>query len=169
MVNRRFIAILLLCLAAAAAGFFLLHQSETDKIRGRLKSLSELAGKDAAEGAIAAAANAKKAADLFADPCFLEIPASPHADLSGRFAHQDIRAYILRARSRFQNISLDFHDISISLPAEEIADASLTGHLRAAADSEPPIDVFHELRIQFQKTDGQWLIKKIEAVPVLEK
>ncbi len=169
MVNRRLIIIVLLCLAAAGAGFFLLHQSETDKIRRQLKSLSELAGKNGAEGAIMAAANAKKAADLFADPCFLEIPASPHADRSGQFARQDIRAYILRARSRFQDISLDFHDISISLPAEDMADARLTGHLRAEADSEAPIDAFHELRLRFQKTDGQWHIKRIEAVSVLEK
>ncbi len=169
MVNRRIIFILLLFLAAAAAGFFLLHQSEADKVRGQLASLSELAGKNGAEGAIMAASSAKKAADLFADPCFLEIPASPHADLSGRFTRQNIQAYILRARSRFQNISLDFHDTAISLPAEGTAEANLTGHLRAEADSGPPIDAFHELHFQFQKTEGQWLIKKIEAVPVLEK
>ena len=169
MVNRRRIVILLLCLTAAAAGFFLLHQSEADTIRSQLKTLSELTSKNGPESPIIAVSQAKKTAELFTDPCFLKIPQAPYDNLSGPFSRQDIRAYTLRARSGFEQISLDLHDISISLPETVKARARLTAHLHAASNNTQPLEAFHELRCLFQKIDGQWYIKEITAVDVLER
>ena len=173
MVKSRVIVILGLGLAAAALLFLLLHKSEADRIRARFESLSEQVSKDGAENPLTAAGTAKNIAELFTDPCQMDIPESPYGEFSGPYTRKKLRSHVLGARSRFERIHLDLYDMAVFIPEEETArvdlTAYLTGHGAGDRSGEPPLEVFQELSCELEKIEGDWYIGKVRTVAVLEK
>ena len=170
MVKSKPLLIIGACLALGLIGFFIFYQTDAEKIRSRLDDLAERVSKEAPENELMAAGHAKKISDLFTDPCVLEIPQTPYRDVSGEFSRQDIRAYAMSGRARYENIELKFYDIMIDFPDENTADVRLTARVNADASNRgQPFDEFYELACKFQKIEGDWYINRVAAVEVLEK
>ena len=169
MVKLKPLIIIILCLAAGLVGFFIFYQSDAEKIRSRLDTLSERVSKDGAENEIIAAGNAKKIADLFTDPCTFEVPQTPYQDLSGKFSRQDIRAYAMSGRASYQQILFEIYDISINFSNETTANVRLTARLKTGENGGPPFDEFNELVCEFIKIEDDWYISQVSTVEVLEK
>lgn len=169
MVKSKAIAGLIVCLAAGLIGFFIFYQTDAEKIRSRLETLSERVSKDGAENKLIAAANAKKIAGLFTDPCVLQLPQTPYENASGEFSRQDVRSYAMSGRSTYRRITLDIYDISITFTNETTASVGLTARIKAGENGGRPVDEFNEFACEFKKIEGGWYISRMEAVEVLEK
>ena len=96
--------------AAGITAFFWYFQSDEARIKKRFKSIAELASKSGDEHELTTAVTAKKIADMFADTCGIDIPSY---DISRTYAKNDIPAHVMGARSRYTDILLKFHDITI--------------------------------------------------------
>lgn len=170
MVIPKPLIILAACLAAGLIGFLVFYQTDAEKIRGRLDELAERVSKTEEENELMAAGHAKNIGEIFTDPCLLEIPQAPYRDVSGKFSRQDIRAYAMSGRARYENIGLKFYDIMIDFADEATASVRLTARVNAGAEGRGrPFDEFYELACQFQKIEGKWYINRVAAVEVLEK
>ena len=170
MVKSKPLILIAACLALGLIGFFIFYQTDAEKIRSRLADLSERISKTEPENELMAAGHAKKIADMFTDPCVLEIPETPYREVSGKFSRQDIRAYAMSGRARYAQIKLALYDISIDFPDETTADVRLTARVNAGAEGNGrPFDEFYELACQFKKIEGDWYINRVAAVEVLKK
>jgi len=169
MVTSRTVVGLIVCLAAGLIGFFVFYQTDAEKIRNRLEILAERVSKEGTENKLTAAANAKKIADLFTDPCVLKLPQTPYETASGEFSRQDIRSYAMAGRSQYQRIKLDVYDISITFNDRRTADVRLTARIRAGQDGGRPVDEYDEFVCRFKNVQEQWYISRMAAVEVLER
>jgi len=170
MVRSKPLILIIACLAAGLMGFFFFYQTDAEKIRSRLDELAERVSKDESENELMAAGHAKNIAEIFTDPCVLKIPQTPYREVSGEFSRQDIRAYAMSGRARYERIELAIYDISIDFPDENTASVRLTARINAGAqDSKRRFDEFYELACKFKKIEGDWLINRVAAVEVLER
>ena len=169
MVKPKPLILMALCLAAGLVGFFIFYQTDAEKIRGQLDDISGLVSKDGAENKLIAAANAKKIAEIFTDPCTFEVPQTPYQDISGKFSRQDIRAYAMSGRASYQQILFEIYDISINFSNETTANVRLTARLKTGENGGPPFDEFNELVCEFIKIEDDWYISQVSTVEVLEK
>ena len=169
MVRSKPLILIIACLAAGLVGFFIFYQTDAEKIRSRLEELAERVSKDESENELMAAGHAKNIAEIFTDPCVLEIPQTPYREVSGEFSRQDIRAYAMSGRARYERIKLDLYDISIDFPDENTANVRLTARVKTGENDGTPFDEFNELACEFVKIEGDWYIHRVAAVEVLEK
>lgn len=159
-------------IAAAVLGvagilvFFWYFQSDEARIKKRFKSIAELASKSGEEHELTAAVSAKKIGDMFADTCLIEIPSY---NISRSYDNNDIPANVMGARSRYTDISLQFHDITIDFSENGTARVTLTGYMEAVLISGEAVREIHETVCELEKIENEWFFRRIESATVLER
>ena len=166
MVALRNIAAAAVIVAAGVFAFFWFFQSDEAKIKKQFKTIAKLASGISKEPELKATAGARKIGGMFADTCHIEIPSH---NISNTYARRDISPRILGIRSRYSDISLKFHDLSIRFPEEKIARVVVTAYLEATQISGETVREASEIVCRLEKSEKDWLFKKIEAVSVLER
>ncbi len=165
MVEKKYIISGVLVLAVIIA-YFVLHESEEEKVKKQFAALSEYVSKNADENNIALAAKAKKVQNLFAEKCELGISVY---SISGIYQRNDISSLMLSSRSYYSKLTLDFHDIIVNFSEDARAIVNLTANLKGKLSSGEYTDDTHELECVLVKIEDEWVISEIEIVEVLQK
>ncbi len=94
----------------------------------------------------------------------VDIPGHMQPALAGR---DEITQAALLARQQTSSLSVKFPDINVTLaPDKQSASADVTVEVNAAGISD---DFIQELKISFEKSNRQWLIKKVETVRAISQ
>lgn len=165
MVNgKRVLGILLV--ATGIFGAFSLFPSEEKKVKKQFSLLAEYACKEEGERILAMAGKMRNLEFLFYEPCTVEAP--PYS-LSGGFTRGEIASLAARARLNFSQLTLEFHDLSISFPEKEKARAVLTGSVKGKTISGEAVHEVQEMECLLKKSQDQWLFEHWEMVEVLKR
>ncbi len=133
-------------------------------IRQRLAEAAQLASFKPTEGELARLSNSKMLADFFtSDTAILvDIPGEANFRLRGR---QDLFQAILGARSMASGLQVELLDITVQVaPDKTSANIETTGKVTVPGRKDFSVQ---ELRFEFQKLDGDWLIRRVETVKTL--
>jgi hypothetical protein len=133
-------------------------------IRNRLTELAHNASFSANEGTLARVYNAQALGKFFATNVQITVegPGGTMYTLQGR---DQLLEQATGARSALSGLKVEFPDITVALrPDQEsaVADITAKGKVNGERDS-----FLQELRITFQKTGGQWLIRRVESMKTL--
>lgn len=134
-------------------------------IRRRLADVARTASFAPKEGMIARAANAQKLAGYFAPQTEvnIDLPGREQHELAGR---DEIAQAALVARNNFRALQVEFLDTHVTLAADkESAVANLTVKGKIPDDKD---FLVQEMKITLKKTDGTWLITRVETVKTLQ-
>ncbi len=153
-------------IVAGIIAFFWYFQGDEARIKKRFKTIAELAEKSPDEHELTAAVNARRIGGMFADACQIEIPSY---NISRTFDRKDIPGRVMGARSRYTDISLDFHDITIDFPEDGTAQVTLTAYMEAVWLSGKSVREVHEIACWLEKIEKDWFFNQIEVVTVLER
>ena len=158
---------LVLLAAAAAACVWLwtvLFPGPEKIIRKRLASVAAEASFKAGENPLITANRAENFASRFGTNVEININLPTHGehDFVGR---DDIMQAVAGMRSRVSSLKVEFLDVSVTLGPDKLsATANLTVKAQTASDK----DFFvQEMKITFQKIEGDWLITRVETVRTL--
>jgi hypothetical protein len=109
-------------------------------------------------------AHVQSVAGFFASNVVMNITIPGH-DLQETMGHDEMTQAVMLSRQKATDIDLKFPDINItvapdktSATADVTLDATISGERNA---------VLQEVKFTFQKTDGQWLINRVETVQVV--
>jgi len=166
MVRMKHILILLLILAIGIWAFLALFDSEEKRVKKQFHLLSDGVSKESDENIFTLDQKIKKIGSLFEESCEIKIP--DHS-LSGRLTRDEITGYAARGRLHFSQLHLTFHDMTITLIEEGVANVHVTGRLTGRAKTGERIEEAHELNCLMKKTEKKWLFYLIEVVEVLKK
>jgi ketosteroid isomerase-like protein len=143
------------------------YPSEEKKIKKQLALLAEYASKDSGETAFALARRLDHMGGLFADRVDLK---APGYELSGTHTRREIVHLAARGRMAFSQMTLKFHDVSVTISGEGRAKVSATGRLKGISANGESVDEAQDLELTFQKhSEGRWLFTAAEVVQVLKK
>lgn len=155
---------LLLLALAVAAGWWLwsvLFPSPKRVIQSRLKEMAQLASVSPNEAPLARLANANKLVSFCSEGVELavDVPGRSLQRVSGR---DELLQAALMARSTLPGMTVEFLDIEVLLqPDGQSAIADLTAKVKVPTDRDYYLQ---ELKFQFQRVNGHWLIRRIETV-----
>jgi ketosteroid isomerase-like protein len=158
---------IVLVAAVVAAGIWLwtfLHPSPQQVIRSRLNEMARDASFDTHQGMLAAFASARTVGDFFSTnvEVTLNLPGNQDWTLNGR---DEVVQKIMAAHAMVSELKLDFPDLNVTVaPDQNTATADLT--IRAQVDEDKD-STAEEMKLTFEKINGQWLITHIETVQVL--
>jgi hypothetical protein len=144
--------------------WFVLFPSPEKIIRQRLTELARTASFSSDEGNLARLAAAQSLAGYFATNVEINL------DVPGRLQHRlmgrdEIQQAALGARSTLSGMKVHFPDINITVaPDKQSAVADLTVEASVSGEHD---SIVQEMKFTFQKTDGDWLITRIETVRTL--
>ncbi len=133
-------------------------------IRHQLAKLAADVSFSQSEGNLSRLARVENVADFFSSNVEVNI------DMPGREQHSfagrdEITQAALGTRQAVASLRVKFPDIDVSLaPDKQSAMADSTVEVSISSDPDPLVQ---ELKISFQKTEGNWLIDKIETVRTL--
>jgi hypothetical protein len=130
-------------------------------IRQRLAKLARTVSFSGNEGRVLRLAGAGNLAGFFSTniEINIDVPGRVHHSFMGR---DEITQAALAARSGSGSLSVKFPDIRVTVAADrQSAVADLT--LEATIPGEPD-PIVQEMKFTLQKTDGEWLITRIESV-----
>ena len=158
-------AILLGTLAALGYWLWSVFFPNPEKvIRKQINEIAKLASFASNEGALAKLSNAQKLASYVAENVEIRVEFQRRSEsvYSGR---NEILQACVAARNMATGLSVDFPDIEIAVhPGKQSATAEVT--LRAQLHGERDY-IVQELKIDFIKTGGEWLISRAETVRTL--
>lgn len=163
MILRNIIIASVALSVAAAAGmlaFFAFFQSDEALVGKQLNVIAELVSKDSDEHELTAAVTARKIAGLFADDCWIEIPAH---NISKTYAKQELSPRVLSARYRYSEILLQFNDVEIGFPDNQTARVVCTALVEALWTGGGGIREDYEIVCRFKKIENQWLFSHVKA------
>jgi hypothetical protein len=158
---------LVLAAALVALGvwlWFVLFPSPEKVIRKRLMGLAHTASFSSNEGNLARLAAAQNLAGFFATNVEINI------NVPGRIQHNflgrdEIKEAVLGARSTLGGLKVQFPDINITVvPDKQSAVADLTVEARVSGEQDL---IVQEMKFTLQKTDGEWLVTRVETVRTL--
>jgi hypothetical protein len=158
---------LVLAVALAAFGVWLwcvLFPSPEKVIRKRLVELARTASFSPNEGTLARLAGAQNLAFFFSTniEVNISVPGRVQHHLVGR---DEITQAALAARSAVGGLKVKFPDINITVaPDKQSAVADLTVELNISSERD---SIVQEIKFTLQKTDGKWLVTRIETVRTL--
>ena len=154
-------AVAILILAALAIWLWrVFFPSPETVIHNRLVKLAEDASFSQNDGLLSKAAGARAVPDFFAPRVDIVL------DLPGQVRHtfndrQDIADKALASRTG-SGLSVKFPDINVSVnPGGATAVADVTLNARIPGDRD---DIVEELQITLEKTNGDWLINRVQTV-----
>jgi hypothetical protein len=155
-------AILLIVLVAA--GYLCWHflkDSPEEIIRKRLRNVAQTASFAAEESPLMRLANAQRLSTF----CTLDVEVTvdtPRGDQRTMTGRDEILQAAGGVRSALKGLSIEFLDMEVVLGADKTsAVVNLTARASIPNDRD---DYIQELRLTLRKTDGEWLISKVETV-----
>ncbi len=166
MVKRKSFLILLILIAAGMGAFFILSQNEEKRVKKQLSLLAKAISKEAGETVFKMDQKMKTIGSLIDDPCHLQIPAY---SLSGSFTRDEIVGYAARGRLHASELLLTFHDLRVSFPGQDEADAHLTARLTGRWKTGETVHEAHEIRCHLRKVEKKWRLSRVEVVEVLKR
>ena len=158
---------LLLVAGSCALAFWcwrLLHPSPERVIRRELAELARIACVPANEGNLPKLANAQKLAGFFTTDVEIDF------DLRGRFSQtisgrSELQEKALAARASLSGLTVEFLDVNVTVaPDGQSATTDLTAKANLPGDTVPQVE---EVKVDFKKVDGDWLIHHVENVKTL--
>ncbi|MGH7941062.1 MAG: hypothetical protein ACREE6_02095 [Limisphaerales bacterium] len=155
---------IIVLIALAALGFWLwtvLFPSPEKIIRTQLAALARDASFSQDENELIKMADAQKVPDFFSANVQVNItvPGREQRTMTGR---EEIQAAALASRQQATALDVKFPDENVTV-APDKASATADVTLDATVSGEHDA-IIQELKINFQKTGGQWLINKVETV-----
>jgi hypothetical protein len=157
----------LLIVALAALGVWLwlvLFPSPEKVIRKRLTELARTASFSANESDLARLVHAQHLAGFFATniEVNLNVPGRVQHTLMGR---EEIAQAALAASKTVGGLKVKFPDVNVMVaPDKQSASVDLTVEAHVSGERDP---VVQEMKFTLQKTDGEWLITRVETVRTL--
>jgi len=159
----RFI-LLAVVVALGAWAWVVLHPTPEHLIRHKLEDLARAASFGPNQGSLAKLAGAQRVADFCATnvEVHIDVPGQQERSLAGR---EDVQQAALAARASVPALTVTFPDATVVVSADkQSAMADLTLQAQVAGEREM---IVQEVKVTFQKIDGQWLIVKVETVRTL--
>ena len=158
--------LILLFIAAALAfwGWTVFFPSPEKVIGKRLTSLARDVSFAPGENNFVKIAHAESVEDFFATNVEVDIAVPEHEQpsLAGR---DEIKQAVLISRQQFNSLDVKFPEMHITVaPDKNSATAEATVDATVSGESNALVE---ELKFTFEKTDGQWLIDKVETVRVV--
>jgi hypothetical protein len=157
---------IVLLAALAALGVWLwtvLFPNPENVVRKRLAELARTVSSSPNESDLARLASARSVAGFFAANVELNVDLP---ELGQRtMDREEITQVALMARSRAGGVQVKFPDINITVaPDKQSAVADLTVETNVSGERD---SVVQEMKFTLRKTDGQWLITRVETVRTL--
>jgi hypothetical protein len=166
MVKKKHLLIAAALAAAGLIGFLLFYKSDETVIKKRFKSLAADFSREYPENDLMNAAKGKRIGNMFAKTCRVHIP---DYDVDMTIARDDVQPYVMVARSRYRDISLDFYDFSIAFPDQGKATVNVSAFVRATPTAGEPAQEIHEMVFSLEKGEEEWMFAGIESLELLEK
>ena len=158
---------IVLLAALAALGIWLwtvLFPSPEKVIRRHLTELARTGSSSANESDLTRLAAARSVAGFFAATVELNVDL-PELGQHKSMDREEITQLALMGRSRAGGLRVKFPDINITVaPDQQSAVADLTVEANVSGEHDP---IVQEMKFTLRKTDGQWLITRIETVRTL--
>ena len=158
---------IVLLAALAALGIWLwtvLFPSPEKVVRRRLTELARTVSSSANESDLARLAAARSVAGFFAATVELNVDL-PELGQHNSMDREEITQLALMGRSRAGGLRVKFPDINITVaPDQQSAVADLTVEANVSGEHDP---IVQEMKFTLRKTDGQWLITRVETVRTL--
>jgi hypothetical protein len=143
--------------------WFILFPSPEKVIRRRLTELARTVSSSANESDLTRLAAARSVAGFFAATVELNVDLP---ELGQRtMDREEITQVALMGRSRAGGLRVKFPDINITVAPDQqsaVADLTVEANISGERDS-----IVREMKFTLQKTDGQWLITRVETVRTL--
>ena len=147
---------------AGIIGFLVYYYSDAAVVKRRFHYLADQLTKESPENNLISAAKAKH----IGDECRVYLPGY---DVDRTFSGKDVHPYVMMARSRYTNLSINFYDFNIVFPQDGLAEVDVTAFVTAEASAGDPVREIHELVFSLEKGETDWLFTNIESVTVLER
>jgi hypothetical protein len=158
---------IVLIAALAALGIWLwtvLFPSPEKVIRKRLTELARTASSSPGESDLARLAAARSLAGFFSTNVELQVEL-PELSQRDSIDREEITQAAFVARSRAGGLKVKFPDINVTVaPDKQSAVADLTVQANISGERDP---IVQEMKFTLRKTDGQWLITRVETVRTL--
>lgn len=141
--------------------------SDERAIRKQLARIETLGSKEVAEKPLDSLLRARQLAELFTDPCTLQVETG---DFSGQYPRKRIQERIALARGFYTRATVSLHDLAIDIPETTPPTATVRCTLRVKGDgtSQQVADV-QEVRAEMRKLKGEWLFAAVTLVEVLQR
>jgi hypothetical protein len=159
----RHLIVLVVLAAVGVWGWRAFHPSPEQVIRKRLGELAQSVSFGPSDAPLAKVWNSQGLGKFFTSDVQVTFDA-PGAGgvINGR---DQLLERAMGARSVLSSLKVEFPDITVALGADgQSAVVEVTAKAKASTDKEPYLQ---ELKITFQKTGGDWLIRKVETVKTL--
>ena len=144
--------------------WFVLFPSPEKVIHKRLVELARTVSSSANESDLTRLAAARSVAGFFSTnvEVNIDVPGRVRHNLIGR---EEITQAALVARSGTGSLKVKFPDINVTVaPDKQSAVVDLTVQANVSGEHDP---IVQEMKFTLQKTDGEWLITRIETVRTL--
>ena len=158
---------IVLLAALAALGIWLwtfLFPSPEKVIRKRLMQFARTVSTSPNESDLARLAAARSVAGFFAATVELNVDL-PELGQRNSLDREEITQAALMARSRAGGLHVKFPDINITVAPDKqsaVADLTVEANISGERDS-----IVREMKFTLRKTDGQWLITRVETIRTL--
>ena len=158
---------IVLLAALAALGIWLwtvLFPRPEKVIRRRLTELARTVSSSPNESDLTRLAAARSVAGFFAATVELNVDI-PELGQHNSLDREELTQLALMARSRAGGVHVKFPDINITVAPDQqsaVADLTVEANITGEHDS-----VVREMKFTLRKTDGQWLITRVETVRTL--
>lgn len=149
-------------------GFWLwtiLFPSPEKIVLKKISSLAATATIDAADNNLTRAGKAVKLAGFFSTDTqiAINIPNETGYKISGR---EDIKEHAMAGFAGVSSLKVQFLDTTATVgPDKQTAEVSCTANASTGSDKDFGVQ---ELKFQFKKIDGDWLITRVETVETLQ-
>jgi acyl CoA:acetate/3-ketoacid CoA transferase alpha subunit len=158
---------IVLLAALAALGVWLwtvLFPNPENVVRKRLAELARTVSSSPNESDLARLASARSVAGFFAANVELNVDL-PELGRRNSMDREEITQAALMGRSRAGGLQVKFPDINITVaPDKQSAVADLTVEANVSGEHDSMV---REMKFTLRKTDGQWLITRVETVRTL--
>jgi hypothetical protein len=144
--------------------WFVLFPSPEEVIRKQLVKLAHDVSFSPDESNLAKLAGAQSLAGFFSTNVEVNINVPEHEQhaLVGR---DEITQAVLASRSSVNGLTVKFPDVNVTVaPDKQSATADVTFEATVSGERDA---IVQEIKITFEKSEGKWLIKKVETVRTL--
>lgn len=165
MVNVKTAAIAAILACALGLIGFRFWPGDERAIRKQLALIEQAGSKEPTEQPIQSLIKVRQLAELFHDPCRLEVEA---VDYAGDYSRKQIMDHIALARASYARARVSLHDVVVDIPHKSIAVVRCTLRVQGESSGQPVADV-QEVRADLRKIEGAWLFTGVRLIEVLER
>jgi len=163
---RTLIVCLLLAAAVAALWLVFMRTSEEDRIIDACDALAAAVSKAPDEGNTALLLKSRSLDGLFAAQVKLNVTVY---GIGGSYSAEELVSVIMRGRGMFQELNLNFVDITVEVSSEDKAAASFTARFEGRGRAGAATETVRVIQSFLRKIDGDWRFERFEEVVVMTK